>query len=125
MTGLGRKYSSSYPEWLEHNRRVADFSTYFDGRRADRWMQMTAEIARSRGKRCRYYDLAVRPLMAFFKFYVLKGGFRDGLFGLIMAQQAAISVQMKYASLWAVQHCDSPVDGESCNPSPTRGDVAA
>jgi hypothetical protein len=37
------------------------------------------------------------------KFYFIKQGFRDGQFGLLIAQKAALGVQLKYAALWAHQ----------------------
>ncbi|MEO1236190.1 MAG: hypothetical protein AAFX76_05310 [Planctomycetota bacterium] len=45
----------------------------------------------------------LRPWFAFWKFYLIKRGFLDGTFGLLIAQKAALSVQLKYAALWAVQ----------------------
>jgi glycosyltransferase involved in cell wall biosynthesis len=90
--------------WLEHGRsRQAGFSEYFNGRLADdRLRLMAADLCR-RGQRCRWGDLALRPLVAFLKFYLLKGGFLDGKFGLLIAQRAAFAVQLKYAALWAIQ----------------------
>jgi hypothetical protein len=90
--------------WLEHGRcRRGGFAEYFNGRLADDRLRLTAEDLYRRGRRCTWTDLLLRPVLAFTKFYLLKGGFRDGRFGLLIAQRAAVAVQLKYAALWAVQ----------------------
>ncbi len=90
--------------WLDHKRHsAAGFSDYFSGRRMDERLLPVARQMYDRGKRARWWDLAFRPAMAFLKFYVFKAGFRDGVFGLLIAQKAASSVQLKYAALWSVQ----------------------
>lgn len=92
---------------LLHKRMVHDWNDYFDG---PRYAQRTDALAREmyeRGKRIGYCGLMLRPLGAFLKFYVLKRGFLDGAFGLLVAQKAAVSVQLKYARLWEMQHRES------------------
>ncbi len=97
---------------LEHKRvGPAAWSDYFSGQRLDERLLMVAQQMHARGKRTRWWDLVLRPWGAFIKFYVLKGAWRDGTFGLLIAQKAAVSVQLKYASLWAVQQKTRP--GES------------
>ena len=91
--------------WIEHKRySQAGFTDYFSGRRMDERLMMVARQMHARGKRCRWWDLTLRPWAAFWKFYLIKRGFLDGMFGLMIAQKAAVSVQLKYAALWAVQH---------------------
>jgi len=91
--------------WIEHKRTgSADFGDYFGGARMDARLLEVARQMHARGRRVRWWDLAVRPRVAFWKFYLLKGGLRDGAFGLMIAQKAAWSTQLKYAALWAVQH---------------------
>lgn len=89
--------------WLTHNQDSMDYANYFSGSLMDRRLALVAQDMFDRGKRCSWFDLAIRPMFAFFKFYVLKGAFRDGTFGFFMAQKAAVSVQLKYATLWALQ----------------------
>ena len=81
----------------------AHFSDYFSGSRLDSRLLKVAEQMYGRGKRAKWTDLLFRPAGAFFKFYFLKCGFLDGKFGLLIAQKASVSVQLKYAALWAVQ----------------------
>ncbi|WP_432799694.1 glycosyltransferase family 2 protein [Poriferisphaera sp. WC338] len=94
--------------WLEHKRvSAADFEDYFSGRRHDERLMMVAQQMYDRGKRANVTHLVLRPWVAFFKYYVLKRGFLDGTFGLMIAQKAALSVQLKYAALWAIEHQDA------------------
>ena len=79
------------------------WSDYFSGKRTDARLMMVARQMFDQGKRATWVSLAFRPWMAFIKFYFLKRGFLDGTFGLLIAQKAAFSVQLKYAALWAVQ----------------------
>ena len=96
---------------LEHKRvSGADWSDYFSGRRLDGRLTPVAAQMLQRGKRASFGDLWLRPWGAFFKFYILKGAWRDGAFGLLIAQKAAVSVQLKYARLWALQQ-HRPTDG--------------
>ena len=65
---------------------------------------MVARQMHERGKRAHVWDLLFRPWLAFLKFYILKRGFLDGAFGLLIAQKAAVSAQLKYAALWSIRH---------------------
>ncbi len=89
---------------LEHKRVApADFADYFSGKRMDGRLMLVAREMHSRGKRVGFAGLWLRPWLAFWKFYVLKAGFIDGSFGLLIAQKAYVSTQLKYAALWKVQ----------------------
>jgi glycosyltransferase involved in cell wall biosynthesis len=90
--------------WIEHKRHsTAGFTDYFSGRRMDDRLMLVAKEMHERGQRCHWWDLVFRPPLAFVKFYIFKRGFLDGLFGWMIAQKAAASVQLKYAALWAVE----------------------
>lgn len=97
--------------WIEH-KRISDagYSDYFSGKRMDERLLMVARQMHERGKRASALDLLFRPWLAFVKFYILKRGFLDGAFGLLIAQKAAVSTQLKYSALWAVQHGYDSVD---------------
>ena len=45
-------------------------------------------------------DIALRPWTRFFKFYVLKKGYREGLAGFIVAVIEGVSVFLKYSKVW-------------------------
>ena len=79
------------------------FADYFGGRRLDERLLPVAREMYARGKRVGYLGLLLRPVAAFVKFYFLRGAWLDGAFGLLIAQKAMVSVQLKYAALWAVQ----------------------
>ena len=101
---------------LIHKRHSrAGFGDYFSGRRLDERLLAEARQMHGRGRRCRLRDLALRPALAFLKFYLLKRGFLDGTFGLLIAQKAAASTQLRYAALWAVQQ---GLDGEPMQAPP-------
>ncbi len=90
---------------LIHKRHsAAGFADYFSGRRMDERLLDIARQMHARGRRCSAIDLLFRPHFAFLKFYLFKLGFLDGTFGLLIAQKAFVSTQLKYAALWAVQH---------------------
>lgn len=82
----------------------AGFEDYFSGQRLDARLLMVAKQQHDRGKRARWSDLALRPTLTFLKLFLLKGGWRDGSFGWMVAQKTALTTQLKYAALWAVEH---------------------
>jgi glycosyltransferase involved in cell wall biosynthesis len=95
-----------------HKRHSArGFTDYFSGQRQDERLLKVAQEMYDRGKRCHGWDLTLRPWGNFLKFYLIKRGFRDGMFGLLIAQKAAVSTQLKYAALWSIQQNKN-------NPSP-------
>lgn len=55
------------------------------------------------GRKFRLLDLLLRPPLRFFKCYILKAGFLDGLRGFIIATSIAYGVAIKYAKLWECQ----------------------
>ena len=88
---------------LEHKRVGGGFGDYFGGARLDARLLETAVQMHNRGRRVSFWGLWLRPWWAFWKFYLLKRGFTDGTFGLLVAQKAMVSTQLKYAALWSVQ----------------------
>ena len=81
----------------------AGWTDYFSGARLDARLLDTARQMHDRGRRVSWLGLWLRPWFAFWKFYLLKRGILDGAFGLLVAQKAMVSTQLKYAALWAVQ----------------------
>ena len=57
-----------------------------------------------RGQHTALTDLLLRPFWRFFRFYVLRRGFMEGIAGLFVAQSAAFYVFAKYAKLWEATH---------------------
>ncbi len=65
----------------------------------DRYTTIMATRLHARGRRARTRDLLFRPFARFFRFYVLRGGFRLGWRGLVLAGLAGHYVRLKYAKL--------------------------
>src|SRR2546425_5296037 len=57
------------------------------------------------GRRAWVGDLLVRPPFTFFRTYVLQLGILEGWHGVVLCGLAAVSVFLKYARLWELQHC--------------------
>jgi glycosyltransferase involved in cell wall biosynthesis len=75
-------------------------------RRMDRYTTLAAQQMFEDGRRAGWLDVLVHPRLAFFRNYVLRGGFRDGMPGLIVSAMNAYYVGLKFAKLW-----------ELCSPS--------
>ena len=66
----------------------------------DRYSALGAkETAKMKG-RVRWYDIGFRPIAPFIKAYVLKKGYRDGIYGLIYGTFAGFYTFSKYVKLW-------------------------
>jgi len=66
----------------------------------DRYSRWWAEQNFAKGRRGSAAAVFFKPPARFVSMYVLKGGFRDGARGLVLACLAAASVMAKYARLW-------------------------
>jgi glycosyltransferase involved in cell wall biosynthesis len=72
----------------------------------DRYTTLAARQMFEEGRRAGWMDLAIHPPAAFLRNYLLRGGFRDGVPGLIVSAMNARYVGLKFAKLW-----------ELCSPS--------
>ncbi len=91
-----------------HRPRVDDWGDYFDGPRYDTRTDALARELFDAGRRARRSDLWLRPGLTFAKYFLLKGGWTQGTFGLLVARKAASSVALKYARLWHLGRDTSP-----------------
>lgn len=66
----------------------------------DRYTTLAARQMRDDGRTAGWFDLAVHPPAAFLRNYILRGGFRDGLPGLVISTLNATYVALKFAKLW-------------------------
>lgn len=66
----------------------------------DRYTTLAARQMRDEGRTAGWLDLAAHPPAAFLRNYVLRGGFRDGLAGLVISTLNATYVALKFAKLW-------------------------
>jgi glycosyltransferase involved in cell wall biosynthesis len=65
-----------------------------------RYSRDWAEQQYARGRRASMASLIVKPPARLFSMYVLRGGWRDGAQGAVLAALASMSVAAKYAMLW-------------------------
>lgn len=63
------------------------------------------------GKRVSVFALLTRPPARFLRMYLLRGGFRDGVRGLIVATLGAFYVFLKYAKAWERQNVKDSTPG--------------
>jgi glycosyltransferase involved in cell wall biosynthesis len=75
----------------------------------DRFSSISAHTQHGEGRRSRLFDLLFRPGFRFFRGYILKRGFLDGLPGYIIAKSAAFGTFAKYAKLWELERGVSPL----------------
>jgi hypothetical protein len=66
----------------------------------DRYTTLAARQMFEDGRRAGWWDLALHPPAAFLRNYLLRGGFRDGVPGLIVSAMNARYVGLKLAKLW-------------------------
>ena len=66
----------------------------------DNYTESIARVKHEQGKVCHWWDLIARPPVRFFKSYILKAGFLDGIRGFIIAVLGALYVFTKYTKLW-------------------------
>ncbi|MBX7172895.1 MAG: glycosyltransferase family 2 protein [Pyrinomonadaceae bacterium] len=66
----------------------------------DSYTSLAAEYLVKNGKSVGGFEIFINSISAFFRTYLLKQGFRDGIPGLIIAMFTAYSVFLKYAKVW-------------------------
>jgi glycosyltransferase involved in cell wall biosynthesis len=66
----------------------------------DRYTTLAARQMFEDGRRASWVDILVTPRLTFFRNYVLRGGFRDGIAGLIISVMNSYYVGLKFAKLW-------------------------
>ena len=74
-----------------------DLARYLD--KQNRYTTLAAEQLYERGRRAGAFALLASPLVRFFKFYILRLGFLDGLAGLVHISIGCMNSYMKYAKL--------------------------
>ncbi len=75
-----------------------------------KYTELFAEEAIKRGRKFRIWDLLLRPPSRFLRNYLLKGGFLDGIPGLVAASMASYYVFLKYAKMWEKTNVDTVAD---------------
>jgi hypothetical protein len=83
---------------------------YAHFRTIDNFTRIGAKEAFKAGKRANLIDVTLRPFFTFFKMYVVKFGFLDGVPGLILCVLSAFHTFTKYERLYAMQNEASSPD---------------
>jgi len=66
----------------------------------NKYTSLAAEDLRESGRSFGFHDVLLRPPFTFFKMYVLKRGFLDGMQGFILCVLSSLYVFTKYIKLW-------------------------
>ncbi len=82
---------------IEH-RPYADVAEHLA--RMNHYTTLAAAQMNADGRDARAWHLVVHPPAAFVRNYVARGGFRDGVPGLIVSMLGAVYVLLKYVKLW-------------------------
>jgi glycosyltransferase involved in cell wall biosynthesis len=81
----------AYRDLSHHVAKIDSYTTIMAARRDER------------GERASLAKLVLRPPARFVRMYLLRGGFRDGTRGFVIAAMGAFYVFLKYAKLWERQ----------------------
>jgi glycosyltransferase involved in cell wall biosynthesis len=73
----------------------------------DRYTTYGAQQMREAGRSAGLFQIAIHPPLAFLRNYVLRGGVRDGMAGLIISLLNSYYVFLKFAKLWELGKPDS------------------
>lgn len=71
------------------------------------YTSLAAKELNEKGKQAGMNDILLRPLFLFFKMYIFRLGFLDGLHGLILAIFSSAYVFTKYCKLWELKRAKS------------------
>ena len=113
--GHGRYNDLSVHEHLDVEGPVGELTGHLDHHthptvashemKIERYSTLAAEERiRNRKPDAAWYHLLINPVWTFVKVYVLRGGFRDGVPGLVVSGFSAAHVLLKYAKLWERAH---------------------
>ncbi len=89
-------------------------------RRMNRYTDLAALSLSEKGRRVPTLRLLLSPPATFLKLYLLRGGFLDGVRGLVASAGSAFYVLLKYAKLW--ERSRSPEPGFLAATAPTAED---
>jgi hypothetical protein len=109
---------------LLHNRLTPfDWCDFNDGPRMAEHAYILAQAMARNGRRANWMQLLLRPPVTFLKYYILRGGFLQGRFGLAICYKTTVGVILKYTVLyaseqWNMQIIDIPHRGQLGHTSP-------
>jgi hypothetical protein len=66
----------------------------------NKFSEIRAEALFQKGKKVNLLRMGLEPLFKFFKSYIVKAGFLDGWYGLILCANSAHAIFLRYAKLY-------------------------
>jgi glycosyltransferase involved in cell wall biosynthesis len=99
--------------WLKQRIRHEPYPTleeYME--KFGRYTLWGARDAFEKGRRAGVWEVFFHPVWRFFKMYLIRLGILEGPHGLVLSILAAMSVFVKYARLWEMQHPSAPAKGD-------------
>lgn len=75
--------------------------------KTDYFSDLAAQAYLKNNKKSTYFKIYASPVFRFLRDYLIKGGFMDGYYGLVIAWYTASEVHKKYAKLMQLQHVHS------------------
>jgi (heptosyl)LPS beta-1,4-glucosyltransferase len=105
----GTRVSTVAGDLLHYSVRDAAHHHHMIG---ERYAPLAARQMFEQGRRTTPLKIAVASPSAFFRSYLLKAGFRDGLAGLAIARFAAHHAFLKNLLLWELQNSSSETNTE-------------
>ncbi|MFQ5928344.1 MAG: glycosyltransferase family 2 protein [Acidobacteriota bacterium] len=84
-----------------YHHTYASFSEYLE--QLEHFSSLAAKDLYDQGKRAHWIHFTFYPPVVFFKNYLMRKGFLDGIPGLVVSTLAAVSTLFKYLKLWEIQ----------------------
>lgn len=81
-----------------HHYTYQDWDKYFV--KFNQYTTLMAKKMKDSGKQANFLDISLRPLFAFFRFYFLQSGWRDGKMGFVFAMFHCFYTLAKYVKLY-------------------------
>lgn len=75
---------------------------YFD--KMNRYGKYGAEELARKGKKASFWQILLKPPVTFFRFYILRAGFLDGVNGFIISSGSAYSNFIRYVNFYFLKH---------------------
>jgi glycosyltransferase involved in cell wall biosynthesis len=94
-------------KFIEGDLRHYSFYTISDQiRQINKFSDILAQSYHQRGMNSNYWHIISHPLWRFFRDYILKLGFLDGFYGLVVSINASFEVFLKYIKLKKINDCE-------------------
>jgi glycosyltransferase involved in cell wall biosynthesis len=80
-----------------------DHTLYHYFGKFNRYTSLAAQDMHAAGKRFSLLGLCIRPPFVFFRMFLIRAGFLDGMHGFVLSLLSSVYVFAKYAKLWELQ----------------------